>query len=148
MTSWRKCQNAFKMGMSYVYKLQQNNNNKHTAELNRNIWDIPKQPAQYPDLNPIEHLWATLKRVVHKVSIISKHHLKRVVIREWEAISPEICRHLANYMHRRCVLITRAKGNATKYWNMKCRLVTFFFISKLKSSVVLSILILHYNMLY
>ena len=59
-----------------------------------------KTPAQSSNLRPIEHLWAILKRGVHKVSIKSKNHLKKVVIREWEAISPEICRNLANYMHR------------------------------------------------
>ena len=74
-----------------------------------------KTPAQSSNLRPIEHLWAILKRGVHKVSINSKNHLKTVVIREWEAISPEICRNLVNYMHRRCVSVIRAKGYATKY---------------------------------
>ena len=53
---------------------------------------IPKQlktPAQSPDPKPIEHLWTILKRGVRKVSIKSKNHLKRVVIREWEATSPK-----------------------------------------------------------
>jgi len=82
------------------------------------MWNIPKQlkmPAQSPELNPIEHLWAILKWGVHKVSIKSKNHLKRVLIWEWEAISPEICRNLVNYMHRLCISVIRAKGYATKY---------------------------------
>jgi hypothetical protein len=113
-------QSTMKMGMSYVYMFQQENNNKHNAELNRQwlIWNIHKQlktPAQSPDLKPIEHLWAILKRGVHKVIIRSNNHLKRVVIQEWEAISSEICRNLVNSMHRRCVSVIKAKGYATKY---------------------------------
>ena len=84
---------------------QQENNSKHNAESNRQwlIWNIPKQlktPAQSLDLKPIEHLWAILKRGVHKVSIKSKNHLKGVVIRECLSIGPEISRNLVNSMHR------------------------------------------------
>ena len=99
---------------------KQENSSNQNAELNRQwlIWNIPKQfktPVQSPDLKPIEHLWAILKMGAHKVSIKSKKHLKGVVIQEWEAISSEICRNLVNSMHRRCVLVIRAKGYATKY---------------------------------
>jgi hypothetical protein len=106
------------------------NNN---AELNKQwlIWNIPIQlmaSAQSPDLNPIKHMRAVLKRGVHKVNIKSKNHLKRVVIRKWEAISPEICRNLVTCMHRQCVSVIRNKGYATKYWNfMYLLLVCFFF---------------------
>ena len=113
-------QSPIKMGMSYVYMLQRENSIKHNAELNRQwlIRNIPKQmktPAQSPDLKPIDHLWAILKRGIHKVSIKSKNRLKRSVIQEWEVISPEICRNLVNSMHRLCVSVIRAKGYATKY---------------------------------
>ena len=112
-------QSMIKMGMSCIYMFQQENSSKPNAELNMQwlIWKIPKQltPAQSPDLKPIEHLWVIFKRGVHKVSIKSKNHLKRVVIREWEVISPKICRNLVNFMHRRYVSVIRAKGYATKY---------------------------------
>ena len=80
-------QSTIKIGMPNVYMFQQDNDSKHTAELNRQwlIWDIPKKLkmlAEYLDLNPIEYLWAILKRGVHKASIKSKNHLKSVVIRE------------------------------------------------------------------
>ena len=76
-------QSTIKMGMSYVYMFQQENSSKHNAKLNRQwlIWNIPKQlktPVQTPDPKPIEYLWAILKRGVHKVSIKSKNHLKRL----------------------------------------------------------------------
>ena len=131
-TSWRKSQSITKMGMSYVYMFQRENNSNHNAELNRQllIWNIPKQfkmPTQSPDLKPIAHLWAILRRGVYKMSIKSKNHLKRVVIREREAISPEICRNVVNSMHRRCVSVSRAKGYVTKYWNLKCLMLVYFF---------------------
>ena len=110
-------QSAIKMGMSNV---PTDSNSKHNPELKWQwlIWNIPKQLktlAQSPDLKPIKHLWAILKRGVHKLSIKSKNHLKRIVIREWESIGPKICRNLVNFMHRRCVSVIRAKGYAIKY---------------------------------
>ena len=98
------------------YMFQQENSIKHNSELNRQwlIWNIHKQlntPAQSPDLKPIEHLWVILKRGVHKL----KNHLKRVVIREWEVISLEICRNLVNFMHSCFVSVIRAKGYKNKY---------------------------------
>jgi hypothetical protein len=131
---------TIKMGMPYVYMFQQNKNTKHNAELNRQwlIWNVPKRLkmlVQSPDLNRIEHLWAILKRGFHKVSIKSKSHLKRAVIREWEHIIPEISRNLVNYVHRRCVSVIRAEIYATKYWNFKCLLLVWFFLYKLESSV-------------
>ena len=106
-------QSTIKMGMSYVYMFQQENNSKHTAEF-----------------KPIEHLWAILKRGVHKVSIKSKYHLKRVVIRKWEAISLEICRNLVNSMHRRCVA-----GLCNQILKFEMSDVNMLFLSNLKSSV-------------
>ena len=133
-TSWRKMskQSTIKMGMPYVYMFQQENNSKHNAELNRQwlIWNIPNQlktPVQSSDLKPIEHLWAILKRGIHKVSIKSKNHLKRVVNREWEAINPEIWWNLVNSMHRQWVSVNRAKGYATKYWSLKCLMLVLCF---------------------
>ena len=80
-------QSAIKMGMPNIYMIQQDKNSKRSAEFNRQwlIWNIPKQlnmPTQSLHLNPIEHLWAIFEKGVHKVSIKSKDHLKRVVIQE------------------------------------------------------------------
>ena len=73
---------------------------------------------------------------VHNVSIKSKNHLKIVVIREWEATSPEICRNLVNPMHRRCVSVIRAKGYGNQILKFEVSDVSmFFFVSKLKSSI-------------
>jgi hypothetical protein len=69
------------------------------------------------------------------VSIKSKNHLKKVVIRECYAISPKIGRNLVNPMHRRRVLVIRANDYATKYRNLKRLDVNMFFLSKPKSSV-------------
>ena len=64
------------------------------------------------------------------MSIKSKNHLKRVLIQEWEAISPEIYRNLVNYMLIRCVSVIKAKGFIFEVSSVNMR-----FLSKLKSSV-------------
>ena len=82
------------------------------------IWNVPKllqTPAQSPDLNPIEHLWAILKRRVHKAGVKSKQELKTVVQAEWNKISSETCLKLANSMKNKCQAVIKAKGYALKY---------------------------------
>ena len=130
-TSWRKISKYHQDGNVICLYVPTGDNSKNNAELNGQllIWNIPKQlktPAQSPDLKPIAHLWTILKRGVHKLSIRSKNHLKRVVIQKWEATRPEICRNLVNSMHTRCVSVIRVKNYATKYWSLKCLMLVCF----------------------
>lgn len=88
-------QSAAKLDMLPTYMFQQDNDPKHTADLNKTwlIWNVPKQlktPPQSADLNPIEHLWAFLKPRVHSRNPSSKEELKKVVTEEWCKISPQI----------------------------------------------------------
>ena len=48
----------------------------------RNMPTLRKTPAQLPDLNPIEHLWAHFKIRVHCRSLQSKQELKFIVTEE------------------------------------------------------------------
>ena len=99
------------MGMPNVYMLQQDNDSKHTFELNMKwlLWNIPKplkMPAQPQDLKPTERVWAILKRGDNKKNVKSKGHLKRVLIQEWDAIN----KNLVNSMHRRFVLLLELRA--------------------------------------
>ncbi|KAE8179347.1 hypothetical protein CF328_g9509 [Tilletia controversa] len=102
--------------------LQQDNDPKHTAKLAKawfkahNITPL-EWPANSPDLNPIEHLWNTLKRRLHTYSTQPKgaQELWERVQVEWERLPTDTCKGLIESMPRRCAAVIRAKGGNTKY---------------------------------
>ena len=74
-------------------------------------------PAQSPDLNPIEHLWAY---IAHKLRLkranIGNVAQLDVAVREiWEGISPLILENLVSSMPARCQAVINAGGGHTKY---------------------------------
>ncbi|GFV27180.1 DUF4817 domain-containing protein [Trichonephila clavipes] len=68
-----------------------------------------------PDINVIEHLWATFETAVQKHQIRNKAHLKQVLQEEWDKISPGTTKKLVESVPRRLKDIIKAKGLATKY---------------------------------
>lgn len=101
---------------------QQDNDPKHTSkkalkclqdlELNVLEW-----PSQSPDLNPIEHLWAILKRKLDSYSYKPdgvEELWERIVV-EWNKITKEQCLALISSMPRRIKEVLKAKGRHTKY---------------------------------
>lgn len=74
-------------------------------------------PANSPDLNPIENLWAELKkRVAEKhPHIANKEQLWEAIEEEYETIPTEYCKHLAESMPARLQAVIDAKGGPTKY---------------------------------
>lgn len=72
-------------------------------------------PAQSPDLNPIEHLWAVLKRKQRyweQPANLDALWLK--IQEEWAATMPDICQRLVESMPRRLAAVIKAKGGYTK----------------------------------
>ncbi|GFV69449.1 transposable element Tc1 transposase [Trichonephila clavipes] len=51
-------------------------------------------PAQFPDVNVIEHLWSQLEKAVHEHEIPSKEVLKKVLREEWAKLSVETTKTL------------------------------------------------------
>jgi len=101
---------------------QQDNDPKHKCKkakawFQENEMEVLTWPAQSPDLNPIEHLWAHLKRRLQGYETAPKGILElweRVQV-EWEKIESSVCQELVESMPRRVEAVLKAKGGYTKY---------------------------------
>ena len=101
---------------------QQDNDPKHTSKIAAKWFDDHEincmdWPAQSPDLNPIEHLWTTLK---HKLNEYDKPpsgawELWDRVAEKWGEITEEDCQRLIRSMPRRLKAVVSAHGGHTKY---------------------------------
>jgi transposase len=100
----------------------QDNDPKHKSKVasqwfqSNNIRLLP-WPAQSPDMNPIEHLWAEMDRRMRKRERFPKNveELWDVLQEEWKGISMDIINTLYDSMPRRVTALKKAKGWYTKY---------------------------------
>ena len=74
-------------------------------------------PAQSPDLNPIENLWAAVEVEIrkHNPQPSSVGELEKVVKDIWEAIPKKVYRDLVRSMPNRIQAVIAANGGHTKY---------------------------------
>lgn len=101
---------------------QQDNAPCHTAKrsikwLQDHGFEVLEWPAQSPDLNPIEHLWAHLKRQLKGYETPPNGLLElwqRIQV-EWEGIEAQVCQDLIESMPRRIAAVLKARGGHTKY---------------------------------
>lgn len=77
--------------------------------------EILEWPANSPDLNPIENLWAMLKENVAKRNPKTKEELKTVLLEEWDCISQEKIDDLIDSMPKRINQCLAANGGHTSY---------------------------------
>ena len=96
------------------------NDPKHTSTvvekcLNDNQVKVLEWPSQSPDLNPIENLWAELKKCVRARRPTNLTELQQLCQEEWAKIHRIYCAKLVEG-YPKCVTHDKQfKGNASKY---------------------------------
>ena len=109
---------------------QQDNVPTHKAYITRNYLQhqgfvVMNFPPSSPDMNPIEHLWAALKKELFRRfpdtpdlpggPEVVKHALSERLAMVWADIGPDIMNALVDSMPRRVQALIDAKGWYTKY---------------------------------
>ncbi|WKX90415.1 hypothetical protein Q1695_009343 [Nippostrongylus brasiliensis] len=89
--------------------------NKVWQRLEAKRIDILKWPAQSPDLNPIEHLWNDVDRVVKRLNPPNLDELEAIIKEMWRAVPVERCPRLVDAMRNRCLAVIKSKGYPIKY---------------------------------
>ena len=113
-TSVRK----LKLGRKWVYEMD--NDPKHTSKvvakwLKDKEVKVLEWPSQSPALNPIENVWAELKKSVRASRHTNLTQLHQLCQEEWAKIHPTYCRKLVEGYPKRLTQVKQFKGNATKY---------------------------------
>ena len=76
---------------------------------------VLKWPPASPDLNPIENLWAKLKKSIRGRHPRNVSDLKQVLDKEWIKVTDNICKALIDSMPDCLQVVIDANGDATKY---------------------------------
>jgi len=102
------------------WRLQQDNDPKHTSRvarefLNSNVPEVMDWPSNSPDLNPIENLWAIVKRNVEKRRPKNLSELESFLGEEWDNIPNSLLISLVDSMSRRCNEVIEKNGERISY---------------------------------
>ncbi|CAG7721247.1 unnamed protein product [Allacma fusca] len=108
------------LGLVRYFTFQQDNDPKHTSKksaafFKKNKYKMLEWPAQSPDLNPIEHLWHHLEKVVRKTVVTNKTQLRTTIEEVWKNIDPAVTQNLVDSIPRRLQAVIAASGGITGY---------------------------------
>ena len=94
----------------------------HTSKLTKGWLDqqnflTMKWPPYSPDLNPIEHIWAWIKALLHKKKghITNYSDLEREIRELWDEVDCAMLEKLFQSMPRRIAAVIDAKGGSIRY---------------------------------
>ena len=121
------------------WRLQQDNDPKHTSRvarefLDNNVPEVMDWPSNSPDLNPIENLWAIVKRNVELRQPTNLTELDRFLGEEWKNIPNSMLINLVNSMPQRCREIIEKNGERISYnifFYYYSNFITYFFCTPL-----------------
>ena len=110
------------------WRFQHDNAPMHTAKITRHLLETRKTrvidwPANSPDLNPIENLWAILKNKVEKKvnfhlatsKVMSSEQFQSIIEEEWKSIDNSVFLNLANSMPKRITELLEKNGHKINY---------------------------------
>ena len=72
-------------------------------------------PANRPDCNPIENVWALLKARIRQRNIATLEGLIRELKQEWSSLTAEYAKNLAENCTRRCQAVIDQRGDWIPY---------------------------------
>ena len=67
-------------------------------------------PAQSPDLNPIEAIWAIIKQRIRRRVFDSEKEMKEALQEEWDKITMQEIQDRIADLPRRCLLVAKSGG--------------------------------------
>lgn len=104
------------------WKFMQDNCPAHRSQnvrafLQENNVECIEWPAYSPDLNPIENVWAWMKRklAAENPPCETNEQLVDAFLRIWEQLTPELCARFCDGYEKRLKAVKKAKGYGTKY---------------------------------
>ena len=103
------------------YRFQQDNDPKHTSKYAQQYYlenDINwwKTPAESPDLNPIENVWASLKYYLrYNYKPTNMATLESGIKEFWKMMTPELCSRYIAHLHKVMPKVIQVNGAATGF---------------------------------